>query len=1323
MIGLLAFTLLGASKSYADLPPVKNEAGLEVTPGYLMIQPGVSQEDVFRDFPNINTDTSAQKFLIKNIKLPGGSATKVTYEYVDDEGNTITPKVKDYRIGFRWQKIKVTESSTNSSVTFECPNSIFPENYGMRGRPMDAPNFDFGGVSQNMVENCTILDINKTYGLKKEHPEELTDYLTQAFNIKAWHLTDGSPYTYQKDGIATLAFNPLINSSVTTVDFNQVSSGVVAIGILNTSTGKLGKTSSQKGAVFGAQIKDLRLDTPSYVVVEKGENLNLAKDETTNNETVLKKLFIGKYQSLTNVTAPQTSSKDLKFEWFKPGTDETTQVDTDTLGFKQQNVRITDRKFTDAYTENPLNFYVVDHKEDLMMVPKTDINLEGVKGSENTSGMIMTASEVASKSSEELTQFIRDKKPYAPINISTGDRGEATLETVDVPVNLRGDYTLTWQIKMANEEKPFEYHEALSVVPDEVFGDGSTKGWESIPEGIDKTENTIINPINESRIGFPGKGMPILGNGSKDSPYVKKGFVAVDKQGNKYIYGTNRGQQVSIVPGQSAPDSEDGQFQDPIYNFNNSKKGYWYRENGIMYGTSTNEEFMSKVLGKAHYLKKGNQLKQVITTKDNNFVYSYDLSLNRNLNFDMSFSIYNTNEMKSSKYLSAMEGVDTSYGKDTVAIKSLANNSGFYLETDDNRRFTVKLKDGSNHWLSDYKKYKVGYFGRNEQNSGGYTVLDLVSGNNYFTDQYGTFNKLGDESRKLNTNLNKGLILVDGVDSAYEIGAPPKKIKYDQALKVGYQLFAGDELPYMKMATTPPQFDYYYDDERLQKDFDYNYVLSKIPDSGDGPLGTIYFTYPDGSKKEVPYTSDKTLTFSGKDTISKSTLPSKDKLIVNTPNGDLKTYSTEILAIHNVGHYKFLPSEDYTLPINVYKLGADPIPQFIKKGTKFTKSAKDIVRNPIILPKHEAQYDYVSELPDTSVEGVTKVKVKMTDKDQPEQTEVIEVPVIVSENPMTKGIYLTAKDFKTFPEDVSKLKDDEALEEFIVNRSEAIAVDAATLSSDNIQIKVLDTNLKTDSPVGDYTATLQASKDGQKSDLKKINIHVDQGLVDLSFQQRYKEDPTKPIYSDYKTEKLVDNSSNQYPVKAGEPIQEVIDKMLEDHSKDFTLNYPGYKPLKSTDYKILVNGEEQKTDKVPDKPFTVTYLYDGVMEVEAQNLYYGPSKITHEKEERIENSNSPITVTVVNTTLNPKVQAMVSLPSEITKDKDAFKGTLQVDSDELKDKDKVITKEGTLFKDYSKEPLKPFDTISLKVEAIQTKGNTRGIYRGKLDWSLKAVSD
>ncbi|WP_207695820.1 hypothetical protein DOK67_0001465 [Enterococcus sp. DIV0212c] len=764
-------------------------------------------------------------------------------------------------------------------------------------------------------------------------------------------------------------------------------------------------TTNRTVILFGADLKQ-----PYYFTVDQYKEFIMGLDA---------RFIFSRYQSVNNSASDRST-----YEWVKNKAGDPTEpintFNSSQPGFHWGYIKMTDKTHQDVSTVIPIPITVTADKQTV-----TTVTLESKVGM-SFSSPILYSEDIKGKTAEQINQLVTQRISPKAWELTSGKDLDVRVTESNITNSSRGSKEATLTVTF--EELLLTYKINVMVLPEKVFGDSGIEGWENIP--LNSTNGVITNPINGSKIGFPRRGV---------SSYYQDneiGFIVNDSAGRGYVYRDGLG-KVSDIPGVNSK---------ALYTSNINE---WRRESGIGW------DGVVSAIPSRLFLRKENMLKQILVDDTNQILYVYNLSLSRNLNFTIRLDMYNLSN--TTKKFSMLESVDTDYYNDYVPIYSLGNNSGFYMQPSPDKRFTIKLKDAQGNWFSDYTKYIVGpYYSSNGADTG------VSRGTNYFRS---AFTADGLE----NKNHEADQIIVSGVDSAYQLGAPWKNIEPDEALKTGYEIFAGDELPYMQIKAKPEVFNVYSD---YAKDFKTSYKLSKIPTEND--YGTIYVTYPNGKEIETPFTSNSKKEFDSSLTISRDELPEQ----LNEKSGTILNYDTSLLAINEAeGPMKGLPSDQYVVSIAVYNLGAKPIPQIIKKGTAFTKKASEIIQDPVILPEHAASYEYEGEMPDTSTVGLTSVMVRMTDVDEPDKTTLIKIPVqVIDETPPIKGLYLFATNFNSGPELFQNLTQIE-VNKLILEKSEAIAWDMATGSSKDVNLSVESTTLTPNPEKGSYKATLKAEKD------------------------------------------------------------------------------------------------------------------------------------------------------------------------------------------------------------------------------------------------------
>ncbi|MGX7413683.1 MucBP domain-containing protein [Enterococcus caccae] len=716
-----------------------------------------------------------------------------------------------------------------------------------------------------------------------------------------------------------------------------------------------------------------------------------------------------KFQTINN-----TIASNATYQFVDENGEIVKKFDTGTVGFHWVYVKITEKTNKQITTTIKVPITIVSDNQTVIVDSKVGISF-------NDSASVRE-SEIKGKTDQQIVQVLEQKLAPKAWELSSGRKINVRMTKSALGNASKGTKKVTLTAYLG--EQNISYTRNVLIFPDGVFEEDDMEEWEDIPLG--SVRGTLTNPLNESKIGFANRNLSI--NGMKSD----NGFIALDKFGSGYLPFSRKVSSIPIVNGK------------------------------IIYGVSYNSDYGigsdnvgNTFITSKYFLRKDDKIKQILFDETNEILYVYNLSLNRNFNFKVRLDMYNLSD--TIKTFALLENMPMSYSSNPFTnneVFALARNSGFYQQKDEGgHRLAIRLKDSKGKWLSDYTKYMVG-------------DLSGARNSNYFGDD---FRKAGLE----NSDYKAGDIVSSGtkVYPNYQLGAPTKKIRPNEALKVGYDLFFGEELPYMQLKAEPEVFNVYPD---YTKDFETNYKLSKIPTVNDH--GTIYVTYYNEKEITVPFTSNNEREFESRLTIPRTELPEK----LNEEPGTIKSYNTSLLAINEgEGQYNGLPSQDYSVDINVYNLGAKPIPQLIQKGADFNKKASEVIQDAVILPEHEASFEYEGEMPDTSIVGGTSVMVRMTDVNQPDKTILIKVPIqVMDEKPPLEGIYLIANDFSSGSDPFQNLTESQ-INQLILEKSEAIAWELETGSSEGIDLSVESSTIPSNPGFGSYEATLKAVKDSK----------------------------------------------------------------------------------------------------------------------------------------------------------------------------------------------------------------------------------------------------
>lgn len=944
-----------------------------------------------------------------------------------------------------------------------------------------------GSDTTAYFSNAVMMKVNTNIILypdetKGKSADELVALTESKADLTAWNVNTGEPV--KAEFTRTTVRNTTVGSY----------SGTIQITFNGSQT-----TTSRTVTVFGA-------DPVEYVTINQNETLSLGINPTN---------LFSKFQ-----TASSTSSYSANYQFVNENGEALTNFDTSKAGFYWAYVKMTERTNAAISTILRIPVTVIGGQQSILVNNKVALG-HGL--------LLINADDIKDKTDPQILTHLNEKLGVTAWMLATGEELPVQITASTITKTSRGNAMATFSITMGTETLTGSL--TITVLPGNIMED--TDGWEVVPDNA--KDGFITNPINNSKMGFPGKGLIDTDRDvTLDNNYL--GFRIVDSDNRGYVHNSGIGdRRVSDIPGIEGT---------PVYG------STWAREYGIGgYGVTAAKQITTK-----YFLRKGDLLKEILVDQSRQVIYVYDLSLNSNLNFSVKLDMFNISS--AARSFAMLESVDTDYFLDKVPIYSLGNNSGFYMMPENGLRFTIKLKDAKGEWLSDYQKYIAG----------DYYTTGVYSKKSYFGD---TFNGSGLET----LNYPAGsTISGTGVDSSYQLGAPWKSIAPDQALQTGYEVFAGDEIPYMELTANPDVFNVYQD---YAGEFKTDYKLFKIPNVGDS--GKIYVTYPNDEEIEIPFVGDSSKEFFGQLDIPRSTLPEQ----LNEEAGTIKEYNTSLLAINETeGPTNGLPSEETAVRINVYHLGATPIAQTIQKDSVWNKTAASLVQNPVILPGHTAAYEYVNtESPvDTSIVGLQYAEVRMTDTNEPERVTIIKVPVMVVEGtPPTSGLFLEATGFSVRAEEVAELSEAE-IHALILKKSNAVAWDIATGLSEGVTLSVSTTTLTNQAENGQaYTATIKAAKEGLTTVTKTIDITVDQKSTQ-KVHVAFVDEAGETLHESIILEGLVGSTID---LTEEDEVQKVIADILAEK------------------YQLTQKPEDEAAVPVQATESTVTYHFKGTLQIQS----------------------------------------------------------------------------------------------------------------------------
>ncbi|MGY3766773.1 WxL domain-containing protein [Vagococcus vulneris] len=558
---------------------------------------------------------------------------------------------------------------------------------------------------------------------------------------------------------------------------------------------------------------------------------------------------------------------------------------------------------------------------------------------------------------------------------------------------------------------------------------------------------------------------------------------------------------------------------------------------------------------------KDRKLKQILVDTVNNVAIIIDLYSRPNWNMASYMSLYNLNDVQGDYGITETNLLYGPSDSGKTKLKASTTHTGLgvnlkngdYPETDTRYMdMTYKFKSRADRWLSDYGRYMAygkgvanNYANPKDSDIFGYYKEPLAG--TYFQDPFGddlqyqykmfkgypvTGNipdsKLEPVDDRANT-LGAGYTyfdigkynIIDGKSTinAYQGMALDKykPLNTNDHLKVGYETFFGDEVPMMTLDLQPNDegIDVYGDqiNEKMPK---YTFKISAVPtEFPDIQHGRVVFTMPNGTKKTV---SDS-LTTGPSGTTGNYQLQSGDFYsddIERPTDRKGKKIETEfnIIALSNDGDGKFrdeggIPSNDFTIPVNVYHLGAKAKELYIyKKDEDISQlKPKDLLKDIVSLPGSKLAYSFIDKdggknigkpnIDTSNVDGNNSLQrqyIRVVDSAHDNETVDVPVPFISDQYEEGQIIIQSASDFEIKKEELEKIGNQAELNRLILERANAFAIDTETNSSDGITFGV-STALTPSSSAGDYKADITASKftgkdDDKRKDTKHITIKV-----------------------------------------------------------------------------------------------------------------------------------------------------------------------------------------------------------------------------------------
>lgn len=731
-------------------------------------------------------------------------------------------------------------------------------------------------------------------------------------------------------------------------------------------------------------------------------------------------------------------------------------------------------------------------------------------------------------------------------------------------------------IKVSVGKDIYTMKNSLLIVSDQLIADyGELDEWDVLtyndPKGV------VQNPINNSRVGMPNHGI----RGRLDQV---NGYILRDHNDYGMIYEGNpeggSGYRQPKIRSRSSIGLNVG-IRNSEYSMKNLyparfDTSNWSPDHGfagapfldpLTYERISEKEIHPKqkdfrpivdfsVTGK-YFLKKNRRLLQIQVDPDNEVTYVFSNGLSRNLNFDVRNEIYNNSLTK--KEFALVEVADTDYYSDNVPIKTIGDHKGFKLTAPSlpengnakDMDLSIIVKNSNLDWITDVNKYKVGNFEETNYNPFG-----------DFLEAPGL--EVLDELKK------PGINLTEDRATGFAVATPWKELELDEKLSSGYEIFLGKQIEYLKLKLNPKSKNIYQDqfDNSLYTDF----TVSEL--QGFVKEGHFEVTYPDGEVKQQVAELVSGNTIKGRYVFDRNHFPSE----LNPISGRKVTYSLKTIFVNDSNDdYNELPSQEEFYNLHVYNLGATGILQQMKTNDKFSKKPEQVVTETVYLPGHKVKYEYlvdgkvitkdnptVEELGlDRNNENIQFVTVKMTDIEPEENGRyaLVQVPFLFFKETPKDKLFIYGEDFTIEPTDMSLWRDKD-IDDFLIERSRALAYDLTKTPAERLPVKVDRPNLPLNLEGGTVEEfKIIAENPDNPNDIreKKIKITVGKKIEALANNQtitlgkKESELDLKDFVKDVKSFGR-DVEKKDYEVKLLEKIPDVV---TQDKAIKVEVSIPG----------------------------------------------------------------------------------------------------------------------------------------------------------------------
>ena len=700
------------------------------------------------------------------------------------------------------------------------------------------------------------------------------------------------------------------------------------------------------------------------------------------------------------------------------------------------------------------------------------------------------------KEKDEINQMVQNDLIFELYDVKTHQRISENIVPVQfIETSVENEKTRGQaDIKVRVGDSKYTVSNSLLIVSDQLITDfGELDEWE--PVNYNDSKGVVTNPINYSRVGMPNRGI----KGRLDQV---NGYILRDENDYGMVFeGNPRGDRTVTIRSRSEiglnvgirevdkPDSMQSlyppELKEPFPGLNWSNDFGFGGAPFLEYGDRVSEKKLEtdpnipvnstkpnrtgnfepyrpivdfSVTGK-YFLRKGRNLLQIQVDPVNNVTYALSNGLSRNLNFKVRNEVYNNSARD--KEFSMVEFADADYYSNNVKVFTLGDHKGFKLTApsipeNGNRTdmdLSIIIKDNNLNWMTDVNKYQVG---------------------NFYEVGYNPFGSLLDEPGKeiFDFYKQKNIALTENGATGFAIGTSWKRLSLDEKLTSGYEVFLGQEIKYLDLAIKPVEQHIYqdqFDSDKIYTD----YTVGNL--QGFVNRGHFEVTYPDGViGKQTSHLVTGETEIKGKYIFDRNHFPSE----LNPVSGKKVTYPLKTIFVNdsidpNDGYDEF-PSEDVFYNLHVYNLGATGILQQMKTNDKFSKKPEQVVTETVYLPGHKVKYEYlvdgkvitkdnptVEELGlDRNNENIQFVTVKMTDIEPEENGRyaLVQVPFLFFKETPKDKLFIYGEDFTIEPTDMSLWRDKD-IDDFLIERSRALAYDLTKTPAERLPVKVDRPNL------------------------------------------------------------------------------------------------------------------------------------------------------------------------------------------------------------------------------------------------------------------------